>query len=46
MDMLHESYPYQEILREGEARGKARGEGIGMILGIEAILKGRFGEDG
>jgi len=29
MAMLHESYLYQEILREGEARGEPRGKARG-----------------
>lgn len=42
MAVLRESPWYQEILREGEARGEVRG----IISSIQTILESKFGQDG
>ncbi len=46
MAVLHESPWYQEILREGEARGKAQGEVEGIVLSIRTSLEAKFGSEG
>ncbi len=46
-DILEESVVYQEIIRRGEARGRAEGEARGRVEGAELLLLGvlesRFG---
>ncbi|OYE04639.1 hypothetical protein [Nostoc sp. 'Peltigera membranacea cyanobiont' 232] len=46
MTVLRESPWYQEILREGETRGKASGELRGILSGIEINLELKFGDRG
>ncbi len=46
MTVLHESPWYQEILREGEARGEARGRREELFSGIELVLEIKFGNPG
>ncbi|TVP61108.1 MAG: transposase [Nodularia sp. (in: Bacteria)] len=46
MAVLHESPWYQEILREGEARGETRGQRQGITFSIETSLEAKFGSDG
>ncbi len=46
MAVLHESPWYQEILREGEARGEARGRREEIFSGIELALEIKFGNPG
>jgi predicted transposase YdaD len=54
MTVLRESPWYQEILREGQARGQAEGEARGqaegevrgIISSIETSLEAKFGSDG
>ncbi|WP_242044482.1 hypothetical protein [Anabaena azotica] len=46
MAVLRESPWYQEILREGEARGKVSGKREGIISSIRINLNLKFGEDG
>lgn len=46
MAVLHESPWYQEILREGEARGETRGQRQGITFSIETSLEAKFGRDG
>ncbi|XHR80966.1 MAG: hypothetical protein ACFKPT_22375 [Gloeotrichia echinulata GP01] len=46
MAVLRESPWYQEILREGEARGEARAEARGIISSIRTILEAKFGSEG
>jgi predicted transposase YdaD len=50
MGVLRESPWYEEILKEGEARGKAeaeaRGEVQGIILSIRTSLEAKFGNEG
>ncbi len=43
MAVLHESPWYQEILREGEARGELRGRKEELYSGIELALEIKFG---
>jgi predicted transposase YdaD len=42
MKVLHESPWYQEILREGEARGEVQG----IVLSIRTSLEAKFGHEG
>jgi predicted transposase YdaD len=46
MAVLRESPWYQEILREGEARGEVRGRLEEALAGIELALEIKFGEAG
>jgi predicted transposase YdaD len=50
MSVLRESPWYQEILREGQARGEALGEALGrreeLLSGIELALEIKFGNPG
>ncbi|AFY33147.1 hypothetical protein [Calothrix sp. PCC 7507] len=46
MAVLRESPWYQEILREGEARGEARGRREELLSGIELALEIKFGNPG
>ncbi|WP_392482013.1 Rpn family recombination-promoting nuclease/putative transposase [Nostoc sp. C110] len=46
MSVLRESPWYQEILREGEARGKASGELRGILSAIEINLELKFSDRG
>jgi predicted transposase YdaD len=46
MAVLLESPWYNEILREGEIRGEARGARVIMVESIETILKTKFGSQG
>jgi predicted transposase YdaD len=46
MAVLNESPWYQQILREGEARGEARGRRQEMLSGIELGLELKFGSEG
>ena len=46
MAVLRESPWYQEILREGEARGEQRGRREQMLLNIEMSLEVKFGNYG
>lgn len=46
MAVLRESPWYQEILREGEARGKAEGRREELFSGIELALDIKFGNNG
>ncbi|MBN3905388.1 MAG: Rpn family recombination-promoting nuclease/putative transposase [Nostoc sp. NMS1] len=46
MSVLRESPWYQEILREGEARGKASGELQGILSAIEINLELKFSDRG
>ncbi|MBH8578394.1 Rpn family recombination-promoting nuclease/putative transposase [Nostocaceae cyanobacterium CENA369] len=46
MAVLRESPWYQEILREGEARGEARGRREELYSGIELALEIKFGTPG
>ncbi|WP_445637467.1 DUF4351 domain-containing protein [Nostoc sp. DSM 114161] len=46
MTMLRESPWYQEILREGEARGEERGRREELYFGIELALEIKFGNTG
>ena len=46
MAILTESPWYQQILREGEAPGEARGRREGIISGIELDLEIKFGSEG
>ena len=46
MAVLHESPWYQQILREGEARGELRGRKEELYSGIELALEIKFGDQG
>lgn len=46
MTVLRESPWYQEILREGEARGEARGRREELYSGIQLALEIKFGTPG
>ncbi|MEA5596534.1 Rpn family recombination-promoting nuclease/putative transposase [Rivularia sp. UHCC 0363] len=46
MAILTESPWYQQILKEGEARGRQEGRREGIISGIEVALEAKFGNEG
>lgn len=46
MALLNESPWYQQIFREGEARGRQEGRQEGIISGIEIALEIKFGNEG
>ena len=46
MAVLRESPWYQQILREGEARGRQEGQREEMLSGIELGLEIKFGTEG